>query len=752
MTQLLDAAPTTRLTGFRVRSVVPGRQRWDVPRVRGNPRAARALEAALLRLPGITGVQASPATGRVLVLHDRELGVTEVGAALRDAVAASATAPLVVEGRTTTAPPATAPPATAPHTTGSAVALRRGGAALRRPLALVGLLTGVSSAVLRRAWRALLRPLRRTAPGTRLSAHPLVRVLGRRRSALAVAAALTAACQLAELGLGLFLGWILLVLIKGEHAPLTALGIASGPAQLLALAAGAAVTCGVVVALSAASGARWRELGQGVQRDQRARLHRHAQHLQMRHLQRERPTRVAGVLADDVDQLGAFFSGPAGEVVQLATSAVILVPSFLLLAPGIAWIAFLPLPFVAVLSLRQRDRAAADYADAGEQAALLRSRLSASLEAAATVKGACAEDHEAELVDRLELAGADAATRTQLHTVRFGEGIRAWTTCSMAGTLLVGGLKVLDGTLAFERFSPLIGLPQQMVMRLTRLGPIVDQYQRTLAAHDRVEHLMSLPAEPTGGRALARERVKGAIALDRVSFSYDGRPRVLDRLSLRAASGKVTGIVGATGSGKTTIAKLLMRFQDADSGRVLLDGQDVCGLRLPDLRASIGFVSQDPFLFDGTIADNIRYGTFSATDEQVRAAARTAEAHSFVQSLPLGYDTVVGEHGASLSGGQRQRIALARTVLKNPPVVVLDEATSAVDNETEAAIQRALATFAKGRTLIVIAHRLSTIRHADHIYVLDAGGVVAEQGAHEDLVASGGRYASLWELQAGAKG
>uniref|UniRef100_UPI003F8564FC ABC transporter ATP-binding protein n=1 Tax=Actinosynnema sp. TaxID=1872144 RepID=UPI003F8564FC len=379
------------------------------------------------------------------------------------------------------------------------------------------------------------------------------------------------------------------------------------------------------------------------------------------------------------------------------------------------------------------------------------SRLSAALEAAATVKSACAEDHEAELVDLLELAGADAATRTQQHAVRFGEGIRAWTTCSMAGTLLVGGLKVLDGTLPFERFSPLIGLPQQMVMRLTRLGPIVDQYQRTLAAHDRVEHLMSLPTEPTGGRALARERVAGAIALDRVSFSYEGRPRVLDRLSLRAAAGRVTGIVGATGSGKTTIAKLLMRFQDADTGRVLLDGRDVRGLRLPDLRAAVGFVAQDPFLFDGTIADNIRYGTFSATDEQVREAARTAEAHAFVESLPLGYDTVVGEHGAALSGGQRQRIALARTVLKNPPVVVLDEATSAVDNETEAAIQRALATFARGRTLIVIAHRLSTVRNADHIYVLERGGVV-EQGAHEGLVASGGRYASLWELQAGARG
>lgn len=243
--------------------------------------------------------------------------------------------------------------------------------------------------------------------------------------------------------------------------------------------------------------------------------------------------------------------------------------------------------------------------------------------------------------------------------------------------------------------------------------------------------------------------MRGEIVLDEVTFGYPGRPATLDNLSLTIPAGRVTALVGATGSGKTTIAKLLMRFQDAESGRVLLDGRDVQELRRHDLRHAIGFVAQDPFLFDGSIADNIRYGSFGASDEAVVRAAAMAEAHTFITTLPHGYDTLIGERGAALSGGQRQRIALARAILKDSPVVILDEATSAVDNETEAAIQRTLHSFAADRTMVVIAHRLSTVRHADRIFVLDKGGIVAEQGTHDELLAQHGLYASLWQLQAG---
>jgi ATP-binding cassette subfamily B protein len=222
----------------------------------------------------------------------------------------------------------------------------------------------------------------------------------------------------------------------------------------------------------------------------------------------------------------------------------------------------------------------------------------------------------------------------------------------------------------------------------------------------------------------------------------------LKDISLRIEAGQTVAFVGSTGSGKSTLVKLLLRFYEPQSGRILLDGSPIAGLALQDLRRSIGYVAQDSFLADASVADNIAYGLGSARREDVVAAAVSAEAHEFIMALPNGYDTSVGERGQKLSGGQRQRIALARAILKNPPILVLDEATSAVDNETEAAIQRSLDKLVVGRTSLIIAHRLSTVRRAHLIHVLE-GGQIVESGTHESLLASGGQYAGLWRLQTG---
>ena len=743
----------------RPRSVTPGRQRWDVKLILGRPRTAEVLAAALRRIPGITEAQASPITGGVLVRYDARVRAADVGRIIRRAVT------LVAQGPTGPGRPEPARPAAEPAArpdrgrvvrpvlavgggVAAGLALVRG-SALTRQLVALGGVAAATVAVVRRAWRGTV-DTNRDGADTGTERHPLLEIAGPHRRRLYRASALSVACQISEMALATFLGWTALVLIKGEAGPLVRFGLTTASAQLWGLAGLVAVACAAVAGLSYSSNLQWRQLGQDIEHDWRGRTYDHVQHLELRHLEGERTTRIAGVLTDDVRQLGTFFATSANDVLQLGTSMAILVPVFLLLAPQIAWIAFLPIPVIAWLSLRYQDEVTADYAVSAEDRARLHSQLVNTLEAGATVKSFCTEDYEAERVERLSTQAQESTQQTDRSTIRHAETVRVCTTSSMAGTLLIGGRSVLNGSLPFEVFSPLIGLPQMVLLRMNRLGGIVDQYQRTLAAYDRIQRLRALPAETEGtGEQLDTGKVRGEIVLDDVTFAYPGRPPALEELSLTIPAGQVTALVGATGSGKTTVARLLMRFQDAQSGAVLLDGRDVRDLTRRDLRRAIGFVAQDPFLFDGSIADNIRYGSFGASDQAVVQASTMAEAHAFIATLPDGYDTVIGERGAALSGGQRQRIALARAILKDAPVVILDEATSAVDNETEAAIQHTLRRFAADRTMVVIAHRLSTVRHADRIYVMDKGGIVAEQGTHDELLAQQGLYASLWRLQAG---
>jgi len=297
------------------------------------------------------------------------------------------------------------------------------------------------------------------------------------------------------------------------------------------------------------------------------------------------------------------------------------------------------------------------------------------------------------------------------------------------------------------------------------LGDTLDMYQRSLASTERVLDLLDTDhIIPTGDFGLLTEKVRGEIKLDNVSFEYqsslDARHAshledrknlpVIRELSLQMTAGETIGIVGSTGAGKSTLVKLLLRFYDVQSGAIKLDGNDLRDLNIYDLRRSIGFVSQDVYLFHGSVKENIAYGSFAASDEEIIEAAKIAEAHDFILQLPQGYDTIVGERGQKLSGGQRQRVSIARAVLKDPPVLILDEATSSVDNETEALIQRSLERIAVGRTTIIIAHRLSTVRNADCIFVLDRGQL-RESGTHDELVAYGGIYAGLWGVQTGVR-
>jgi ATP-binding cassette subfamily B protein len=319
---------------------------------------------------------------------------------------------------------------------------------------------------------------------------------------------------------------------------------------------------------------------------------------------------------------------------------------------------------------------------------------------------------------------------------------------------------VIQGELNVGVYSVLIFMTQRLLWPLTRLGQTLDLYQRAMASTNRVFDLLDTkPLLLDGAQSLPATAVRGEVAFKHVNFRYkwrdydgysDNRPHILSDLSFHIPAGETAAIVGPTGSGKTTIIKLLLRFYDVEAGQVCLDGRDIRELKMHDLRSAIGLVSQDVFLFHGTVMENIAYGSFEASLEKVVAAAKIAEAHEFIMQLPNGYDTIVGERGQKLSGGQRQRVSIARAVLKDPPVLILDEATSSVDNETEAAIQRSTERISVGRTVIVIAHRLSTIRNADRIFVLE-NGVLSEEGTHDELTQDAGVYAGLWRVQTGVR-
>jgi ATP-binding cassette subfamily B protein len=431
-------------------------------------------------------------------------------------------------------------------------------------------------------------------------------------------------------------------------------------------------------------------------------------------------------------------------------SSIMVGAVFFALAPKLALISLLPVPLILYGTFWFQKRLAPRYAVVREAAGVINGRLNNNLLGVATIKAFTAEEFEAEHIR----AASDHYRNSNARAIRLSAAItpviRMAILAGFVATLVYGGWMATHGEIGVGSYSVLVYLTQRLLWPLTGLAEIADLYQRSMASIERVLNVLATPLTiPYEGTHLAEGSVAGALAIDNLSFSYGVAP-TLKNVSLAVGAGETVAFVGATGSGKSTLVKLLLRFYQPTSGAIRLDGQDIQQLNLSDLRRNIGYVSQDVFLTDGSIADNIAYGVNGAPRAAIIAAARAAEAHDFIERLAQGYDTQIGERGQKLSGGQRQRLALARAILKDPPILVLDEATSAVDNETEAAIQRSMDVISQGRTTLVIAHRLSTVRHAHMIHVMEHGEIV-ESGTHEQLLSGNGVYASLWRLQTGQK-
>ena len=555
--------------------------------------------------------------------------------------------------------------------------------------------------------------------------------------------------KLFDLAPPVLIGIAIDIVVEGSDSFLGSLGIEDRRQQLIVLAFLTFIIWALESTFDYVAAVTWRNISQDVEHSLRTDTFRNVLGLDLQYFENKSSGRLMAVLNDDVNQLEKFLDTGANKLLQTLTTVVVIGGTFLYISPLIAIFAFIPIPIIIFGSFTFTKTIASRYTRIRNAIETLNANLSNSLSGVLTVKSFNREEKEFNRI----LTSSTEVKSANYHAIKLSAAfipiIRIAILFGFTATLLIGGFMALDGEINVAMYSVLLFITQRLLWPLTELGDTFDLYQRAMASFKRINALKNTQPDIQNG-SIEAGSIEKLIALEDVNFSYVDNFPVLNDVSINIKKGSTTAIVGSTGSGKSTLIKLLLRLYDVKAGKIKFDDIDIKDLNIHSLRKTIGLVSQDIFLFEGTVFENIAYGNLEASNGDIWKAAKLSESDEFINLLPNKEDTIVGERGQKLSGGQRQRISIARAILKNPEILILDEATSAVDNETEAAIQRSLDTLKEGRTVIAIAHRLSTIRNADIIYVLEKGQIV-ESGTHEELVKLKKVYANLWDVQTGKK-
>ena len=493
----------------------------------------------------------------------------------------------------------------------------------------------------------------------------------------------------------------------------------------------------------------WRNLAQSIEHNIRMDAYKHVQNLNIAWFENKKIGDITSKLNDDVNQLERFLDNGFNSIIQLFVSTIAIGAWFFYISPLVATITILPVPIILIIAFFFQKNLSPRYLAVRDSVGLLNNTIFNNLLGISTIKSFVSEDIEYDRIYKLSHNYRTKNNSAIRLSSAFVPVVRMGVLSGFLGTMIVGSYLALNGSIAIGSYSILIFLTQRFLWPFTTLSETVDLFERSMASNKRILDLLQTDYTIKDNKnALEINDFNKDIIFTNIDFNYDGNKPLFKNLNFKIKNNSLVGIVGQTGAGKTTIIKLLLRFYDYTGGYISIGEHKIQNIKLKNLRENIGYVSQDIFMFDGTIKENIGYPDIKLDESKIKKAADLSQCLEFIEKLPNKYDTLIGERGQKLSSGQKQRIAIARAIYKDPPILIFDEATSAIDNETEHLIQIAIKEISKNRTTIVIAHRLSTIRNADNIIVIGNSKII-EQGNHNKLIDDNKNYKKLWDIQTG---